>query len=206
MFVQLSLIIIEMFFTVKVSFSFFLNLVLNCKSLKTYENNEKKLFWKEKRWKNYYVTKRYTVKILSIIYVYHQIENDIILFSLSYVASHTRQTASIAIIALSVHGCTTTTISDLMVEIDILPATFILVLSKIKLFWSYFFLVHLYDVFSCSSVMGWGAGVFRSKKLSFFFLCLVARSLARSLARLHAHIQIKACQFQYKNDDVKYLL
>lgn len=132
---------------------------LGCKTLKTYEREKNN--WKEKKKKKFYVTKK--VHKLKSYELYHQFENDIIFF---FILLSCHAANSSFMIAVSV--CTTITICDLMVEIDILLAC--IFLSKINFFFDHF------SLFICVwwFQVRWDGGVFHSNNW-FFFFCSLAR-------------------------------
>lgn len=157
-------------------FFFFLNLVLNCKSLKTYEN-EKKINWKEKRWKCFLCNKKvHRLKILSII--------SSNLRTISFYFYYRVCCCVLCIECMQcTHVCTTITIQSgsYVVEIDILLAIcfffFNFFLSKIKFyFWSYSSCSFIYIcVYYLVVQVRWdGGGVFHSKNWASFLLCSLA--------------------------------
>lgn len=147
---------------------FVLNLVFICKSLKTYENNKKMFVLEGKKMKNYYVTKRYTVKILSNMCI---IELRTISFYYYLIVSNVTCGKRREVVALSVHND-----NDQRSYGRIL--TFYSLLSfvclKLNCFDHFFFLFicMMFFVFKCDE-MG-GVGVFHSKKFEFLFLCSLA--------------------------------
>lgn len=148
---------------------------LGCKTLKTYEREKNN--WKEKKKKKFYVTKK--VHKLKSYELYHQFENDIIFF---FILLSCHAANSSFMIAVSV--CTTITICDLMVEIDILLAC--IFLSKIN-----FFLIIFLCSFVCDGFRWDEMGEYSIRIIDFF-----------SFVHLHAYVHA----YQYPNQSLPILL